>query len=332
MTSRTIRKASRSRGSPWLASNAARIGGKRSSASGPKTRSNGVGRVDSMPKLNSLASGGAEAVQDRGEGGERFDVGDVAAVGEGVKGGAKRVGHGAGGVGRNRVVLAVENRRGDGEGGERGAKIVVAETLPDFLLGPAGDAERGEIAGAGRIMEVGRHAQLEDAASVRVGVPFAKSARPERGPLGLQQGIEVPPRELPLEPLPCFPPGRRGRHQRHPLDPVGVLGRVEEREERAPGISGDAEPLDSPEYPERLEIRYLLPPPDRHVAPHGRAAAASLVVVDKGAAGGQRIETGEEVVVVGAGSAVEHHAGRAVAGSPLEERDPADLPGCGLLR
>src|SRR5512132_4486332 len=99
MTSRTIRNASRSRGSPRLVSNAARIGGKRSSASEPKTRSNGVGRVDSMPKLNSVGSAAEEAVQDRGEGGEGFDVGDVAAGGQRVKGGAEPVRHGAGRVG-----------------------------------------------------------------------------------------------------------------------------------------------------------------------------------------------------------------------------------------
>src|SRR5512141_2754008 len=136
MTSRTIRKASRSRGSPWLVSNAERIGGKRSSASGPKTRSNGVGRVDSMPKLNSVGSGAEEAVQDCGEGGEGLDVGDVAAGGKGVEGGPEPIRHGACRVGRNRVVLAVQHRGGHVERRELGAQIVVAQTVPDFLLGP----------------------------------------------------------------------------------------------------------------------------------------------------------------------------------------------------
>ena len=69
----------------------------------------------------------------------------------------------------------------------------------------------------------------------------------------------------------------------------------------------------------------MLAPPDRHVPRDRRPAAAALVVVDQLAAVGQRVEAGQEIVVMRAGPAVQHHDGRPAPDPAHEELDAAHL-------
>jgi len=91
-------------------------------------------------------------------------------------------------------------------------------------------------------------------------------------------------------------------------------------------VSGDAQALDAPLDPEGLEVGHVLAPADRNVAGDRGAASATLVVIDERAPVGEGIEAGQQVVVLGARSAVQHDRRRTIAAPPLEERNIPDLP------
>ena len=87
-----------------------------------------------------------------------------------------------------------------------------------------------------------------------------------------------------------------------------------------------------PVLAQRLEVGHLLASSRPDVARHGRAPAAALVVVDQLAAVGERVEAGQQVVVVGAGAAVQHDHRRARCRSAARRARPrGPAPSLGAL-
>ena len=109
-----------------------------------------------------------------------------------------------------------------------------------------------------------------------------------------------------------------------------MLDRVQEREQCAPRIADQRQAFEVPQRAERLQIGDLLRPSDRHLAGHGRPAAAALIVVDQRSPRCESVEPREEVVVVRAGAAVQHDGRRSAADSPLEELHAPDVASEGL--
>src|SRR5690606_33999028 len=83
--------------------------------------------------------------------------------------------------------------------------------------------------------------------------------------------------------------------------------------------------LHLPHVAQRLEIVHLFVGTDRHIASDGRATAAALVIIHQRAIGGDRIESGQQVVVMCPGSAVQHHHFGTGTDPPFEDLDPSDL-------
>src|SRR5512135_255893 len=335
-TSGTRRNASRSRGSRPPATRAARTAGNRSPARGAKTRSKGVGRADIRGILAEAAGaartrGLKEGVQQAAEVFQALHVGAVAAPVECVELRAEERCRLAGGLDRDGIVLAVQHEGRQPQPPKGGAEVVVVQASPDLLLGASDDAKRRQVAGPGRIVEVGDDRQLEQPALVGPGVPLAKPAFPERQPLRYELWRETPLGEAPLELVSGGAPGGGGADQREPIEPIGVLGRVELGQEPAPGVAEDDEAVEGPELPERLEVGDVLAPADRDVPRHRRPPAAPLVVIHQLPSQSERVEAGEEVAVVGAGAAVEDDDRRPLSHPPLEQGDAADEAGCGSL-
>src|SRR5574337_24696 len=159
---------------------------------------------------------------------------------------AQALGHGPGRGGRDGIAVSVQHDRGNPEGSERGAKVIVPERGPDLLLGSSGYPERSEVAGPCRITEVRLDAQLEQLLLVGRGILLPEAALAERPAPGLQRGGQVPAGKLGLERLARRTPGRCGRNEREAGDPVGVLRRVEEREQSTPRIADDGQALAVP--------------------------------------------------------------------------------------
>ena len=209
--------------------------------------------------------------------------------------------------------------------GSRGPEVVVAEALPDLLLGPAGDAERRQLPGAGRVEEVRRHRQLEDSLLEGRRIPLAEPALPEHAPRLLERGIEVAPGEDAARTGPA-PPARSARATPAPAARPG-------RGARARRAAPAARPTSSPPASSRSSpqcTRSASRSATCSVQPTGtsrgdrRAPAAALVVVDQLPAVGQRVEAGQQVVVMRARAAVQHHGGRPLADAAGEELDAAD--------
>src|SRR5690606_157926 len=97
------------------------------------------------------------------------------------------------------------------------------------------------------------------------------------------------------------------------------------REQSTPRVAHQVHPFHSPDRAQRLEVVHLLACPDGNVAPHRRAAATALVVVDQCPAIGQAIESGEEIVVMRTRPAVQHHHFGAAADPAIEDGDSAHL-------
>jgi hypothetical protein len=76
----------------------------------------------------------------------------------------------------------------------------------------------------------------------------------------------------------------------------------------------------------------VLPPAHRDIPGHGRPPAAALIVIDEGAAAGERVEAGQQIVVVRAGPAVQDDYRRTAPDLSLEEGDAPDLADSGALR
>src|SRR5262245_24732039 len=248
----------------------------------------------------------------------------MAAGRQGVQRGPDQVGGNSRGLDRDRVILAVKDDGGySAEAGERGAEIEISEAGPHLLMGAAGHSTRSQVARPCGIVEVGRYRELEDALLEGGRVALAEAAFPEASTLFLEDGIQVALAEARLVTLPGRAPGRRRRHQGEPLESLRMLEAIEQREECAPGIAGEGEAVERPALAERLEVGHLLGPADRDVTGHRRPAAASLVVVDELASDGERIEAGQQIVMVRPGAAVEHDGGRPGADPANEEGDPA---------
>jgi hypothetical protein len=83
-----------------------------------------------------------------------------------------------------------------------------------------------------------------------------------------------------------------------------MLHGIEQREQTTPGVAQQCEPVETPLISQLLEIGHLLPPADRDISGYRRLAAAPLVVVDQLPPAGQGVESGEEIIVMGARAAV----------------------------
>src|SRR6185295_5810917 len=199
--------------------------------------SNGVGRA--MPEDSAVGGGGGEdgsgercgrpdgpsALPGRPQKSphqipklfERLDIRHVAGARQRMELGPDQAGGHPGRVDRYRIRLPVNHQRRNAPELRQGrTQIVVAETVPDLLLGPAGYPEWRKLAGAGGVEEVGRDGQLEDALLERRRVALAEAALPELPARLLKGGVEIPAGERGLEPFPRGAPGRSGRHEREP--------------------------------------------------------------------------------------------------------------------
>src|SRR5688500_2992203 len=94
--------------------------------------------------------------------------------------GADQRSHDPGGLQRDRIALSVEDERWNpAEAREPLPEVEVAQAAPDLLLGPAGDAERRQIAGKPRIVEVGCHRELEDPPLIGLRISLSQAALAE---------------------------------------------------------------------------------------------------------------------------------------------------------
>src|SRR5205823_13846928 len=75
------------------------------------------------------------------------------------------------------------------------------------------------------------------------------------------------------------------------------------------------------EIAQRLEVGYVLAPSDGGIARDGRPATTALVVIEESAAEREPVVLGKQVVVVGAGTAVQHHDRRAVSDASRVDAD-----------
>ncbi len=156
------------------------------------------------------------------------------AVRDGVQRGAEDARELGGGRDRDRIVLAVEDDRGNPEEAQRRPQVEVAQALPDLLLGTAGNPERSEFSGAPPVVEIAGDRELEHPLTVRLDVALPESAGLDRAPLRLYLGRVVAFGEAPFKLRAGSPPRRRAGHQGQALDPGGVLDGVEQGEEPAP--------------------------------------------------------------------------------------------------
>jgi hypothetical protein len=88
--------------------------------------------------------------------------------------------------------------------------------------------------------------------------------------------------------------------------------------------------LETPLLAELFEISHLVAPTDGRLTRDWRLPASALVVVDQLSAWGQRIKTGEEIVVVRARAAVQNHGRRAAPDPALEQIYSPHFAGAGL--
>jgi hypothetical protein len=139
------------------------------------------------------------------------------------------------------------DRRSPPEPLESRPEIVVAEAVPGLLLHSADHAERSQVPGLLRIVEVSHDGQLEHPSLKGLGILDAQVAFAKPLPLRLDLGCQISLRESPLEVVPCGAPRGGRAHQREPLDPVRVLGGVELSQQPAPGIAQDRKPILGPE-------------------------------------------------------------------------------------
>src|SRR5215218_792538 len=70
----------------------------------------------------------------------------------------------------------------------------------------------------------------------------------------------------------------------------------------------------------------MLPPAHGSFSGHRRPAAAALIVVDQLSTSPQRVETGQEIIMMRPGAAVQDHRRRAIADPTFEDADAANLP------
>ena len=113
--------------------------------------------------------------------------------------------------------------RGHPSRARRGPQIEVAQAVPDLLLGPAGDPEGRQVPRPVRVVEIGRHRQLEHPPLIGGRIPLAEAAFPEAGvapPAARAPGCAPAKRRVELRAR--LAPGRRGRDQRQRVDPIGV--------------------------------------------------------------------------------------------------------------
>lgn len=88
-----------------------------------------------------------------------------------------------------------EERR-DVECRQEGDEVEIPQALPNRLLHPPSDAERGELAGTLRVGEVARHPQLEEALAMGGRVARLESRRGEFLAQPGDLGPGLPSREL----------------------------------------------------------------------------------------------------------------------------------------
>src|SRR5689334_8983227 len=104
-----------------------------------------------------------------------------------------------GGFERDWILASMRDQRVDRNLIECSSEIEVTETSPNALLNSADDAERSEIASAGRVGKVSRNTELERAVAIGLGVSFAESRLSQLGAKTLDGGPLLSSRELGLE-------------------------------------------------------------------------------------------------------------------------------------
>src|SRR2546428_248494 len=236
----------------------------------------------------------------------------------------------AGAFDRDRVVGAVNDEgRGNGETGrvlpEFGPKVVLAEAGPDGLVGAARDAEGGEVLDVRDVVEVPGDRQLERAPTVGSRVALTQAARAELLASLDDFGRVHPFGEPAVELASGLSRDRCWRYQRQPVDTLRVLEGVEDRQQATPRVSQDRQPLEPEGEADFFKVGRVLAPADGGLARHRRPPAAALVVVEQLPASRQEVVLREQVIVMGAGAAVEHRDERARADATGEKRDAVDL-------
>ncbi len=230
----------------------------------------------------------------------------------------------------NRIVVAVDHASRNFKFAERGTEVeVITERVPHRLLGPAGDPERSQLAGARRIVEVSGDCQLEEPLLIGPEIFTAEPARLELLACGKQFGSGIPGSQRGLISDPFATGGRRRGDQRQRSHPLWKGHRVEHRQEAAPRVATEVKTGEPPDVAQRLQIVYLLAPPDGDVAGDRTLPPPTLVVIDQGAAASESVEAGQQIIVVRPGTAMQHDHLRTSADAALEQRRARQLPEVG---
>src|ERR1044071_7123535 len=218
--------ASRSRGLlPPPASSARTRGG---APRGPGSRYRA--RTDGGAPRGASALAGQDRVEQPRELVGRFDVGHVSAVGNPLTRHDEQLRQRVGRLEGNGIGLAVQHDRRHAEFRDRGTQVELAEAIPHFLLGAAGDPERRELGRAAPVVEVARDGELEEATAIglRIALPHATLQQLPARRLDLRGAVSRG--EAALEIGPGAAPDRRAGHQGKTLDRGGVLDGVKQRE------------------------------------------------------------------------------------------------------
>jgi len=172
-------------------------------------------------------------------------------------------------------------------------------------------------------VEIPCNRELEEPTLVRGEVSLPEPARTERATFRLDLRGRRASAETGLEFDAGRSPGRGRRDQREALHIVGMVDGIEHRQQSAPGIAADRETVQLPGDSKLLKIGYVLSPADRNIAGDGGAASSPLVVVNQLSSTRQRVESGQEIVMMSAGSAVQHDDRRPGPDAPLKDFNAA---------
>ena len=168
-------------------------------------------------------------------------------------------------------------------------------------------------------MEIPRNRELEETTLIGGEVSLPKPTRAERATLRLDLRGRRASAETGLEFDAGRSPGRGRRYEREPLHLVGMVDGVEHRQQSTPGIAAERETVQLPDDSKLLKVGYVLSPADRNVAADGRAASSPLVVVNQLSITAQRVESRQEIVMMSAGSAVQHDDRRPGPDAPFKD-------------
>lgn len=224
------------------------------------------------------------------------------------------------GLQRHRIEPPVQHQRLGHDARQPGSQVHAGEALPHRALCARGDAERRQVPRAARVLEVPCHREFEGAPPERAGIPLAQPGARQRGARLGDLGRGLPLGEGALDPGPDVGVGTGGSHEGEPRDQLGVFDGEEQGEQPAPGEAEQRQRSSRQGSGHRRQVGDVLPPAQRRIARHHGPTTAALVVVEDGAPAGEGVELRSQVIVGGAGPAVERDDGGAAVPDPACEQ------------